>query len=435
MGLNEGFRDMPSSPTTAALSRLANWLFWFALAVYVPMLPISHTIAVRNAAFLLLIVATLLLCLARQRLPALPLKTAWAIYAAVALISCSYAVSPIASLGEVRVEIVYCFLIFSIAVTWSQDRDILPAFARVAAVANLLLVVTALAMAGFDTPIEEILALPGWARAGLSANYLLAVAPLLALFSWRLWTAGKRPLAAGLALILLLDVLAMIVSYNRQALLALAAGIFCAGVLLIKDRFSWRRCAVLAAVMLVVAGLIVAQMARRAASVETVEANGSVGAVEKVDQLAQTVVTKDVRWALWKFSVEKIIEHPLAGGGFGRTVFDKLYPDFMPDDPMLWHAHNMVLNKGIQMGVPGMLAFLLLWLALLRAYSAQLRAAPRQRAIAIAGIATLVVVFAKNMTDDFFVRDMALWFWLINGILLGSLHYRGSAAARPEPPR
>ena len=408
---------------TFAPNRYAYWLFWLGLVAYVFTLPISHTIAVRNVAFVGLIVATLCLCAGLRQKPSLPLPGAWAGYTAIALISCFYAVVPIASLVEIRVEILYCMAIFSIAVTWSEHEDILHAFAFIAAASNLILVVIALGMAGFDKSLPDLLALPGWARAGLNANYLLTMAALLFYLAWVKWRTENRPLAVGIVLLLMLDVLAMIVSYNRQALLALAAGVFCAGALSLKSRFTWRRGAVFLGILLFLGGLLVAQMVHRA------------GTIKSVDQLALSAVAEDVRWPLWKFSIEKIIEHPLAGGGFGRAVFDKLYPEFMPDDPMLWHAHNMVLNKGIQMGIPGILAFLLLWYALLNTFVRHLQGSENARALAIAGISTVVAVFAKNMTDDFFVRDMALWFWLVTGMMLGSLRRFPAAVEHPVVPR
>lgn len=412
---------MPVPKTTDLLMKHAQTLFWPCLAVYVFTLPISHTIVIRNIAFAALILVTACLCAGLHRKPALPLPKAWAIYAGIALVSCFYAVSPMASLAEIRVEIFYCMAAFSIAVTWSRNSDILHPFAFIAAAANLLLVVAALGTAGFDKSLSELLALPGWARAGLNANYLLTMAPLLCYLGWTQWRGGNRPLAAGIALILMLDVLAMIIGYNRQALMALATGVFCAGVLLLRNQFTWRRCAALIGILLFLAALLAAQMIRRAESIES------------VDQIAQTAVSQDVRWPLWKFSIEKIIERPLSGGGFGRAVFDKLYPEFMPENVMLWHAHNMVLNKGIQMGIPGMLAFLLLWYSLLRAFTGYLRVSSTDRVIAIVGVSTLATIFVKNMTDDFFVRDMALWFWLVTGMLLGSLQRQGASASQPSP--
>ena len=411
--------NLPALRPPSLLLKYAPYLFWVSLAVYAFTLPISNTIAVRNLAFVLLIFSTLCLCIGARQWPMLPLKRAWAIYGAIALISCLYAVDPLSSLGEIKVEIFYCVLIFSIAFTWAKLNDILPKFAFVAATCNLILVVTALSVSGMDKSWGQILALPGWARAGFNTNYILCVFPLLCYLAWTQWNKGNRRLSAGITTLLALDILAMILSYNRQTMVALAAGIFCAAALLLRNQFTWKRAAAFLGTLCLVAALLATQMLRRAETRES------------VDQVAHTAVAQDVRWPLWKFSVEKIIEHPLTGGGFGRAVFDKLYPEFMPENTMLWHAHNMLLNKGIQMGIPGILAFLFLWYALLRAFTRYLADAPDKRLIAIAGISTLTIIFMKNMTDDFFLRDMALWFWLVNGILLGSLQNRASHAARP----
>jgi hypothetical protein len=48
--------------------------------------------------------------------------------------------------------------------------------------------------------------------------------------------------------------------------------------------------------------------------------------------------------------------------------------------------------------------------------------------LAVAGLSVVVAVFVKNMTDDFFVRDTALMFWLVMGLLIGVLR------SSPPPP-
>lgn len=384
-------------------------LFWPALAVYSFTLPIAHSIAVRNGAFLLLILATLGMCVDARRRPLLPLWGAWALYAGVALLSAIGAVAPRESLGEVRVEVLYPLIVFSIAATWGCRRSVWRAFAAIVAAANLVLVIAAFVTIGLGSSMATVMALPPLAKAGVNSNYLLTLIPLLLLWSWDFWRCGRRLPAFSVLALVLLNVLALILSYNRQGVVALAGGAFCGGALLLAGQFTRRRLVVFVAIMAVLGALVVAQMARRT------------GTFDNVEQLATTAVSQDVRWQLWRFSVARIAEHPLYGGGFGRITFEKLYPEYMRLDRNIWHAHNMILNKGIQMGVPGMVAFLLLWLGLLRSFVPYLDGTPERRAIAIAGLSTLAAVFLKNMTDDFFVRDMLLWFWLIVGILLGSL--------------
>jgi O-antigen ligase len=399
-------------PTPASVA-WPHWLFWPALALYVAVLPVKHTIALRYLAFTLLLTATAGLLATLRRWPRFPLAMPWLAYGVVAALSLLYAASPATSLEEIRTEIVYGALVFCIAATWGRAVDMVRGLAMVVAGVNFVLVLIAFQYVDLDTPMDSVMKLPPLAFAGVNSNFIVSILPLLAFLSWDSWRSGARTLSLAIALVLIpMDTAALMVSYTRQTSLALAAGLLCWGVLVLRNRFTWRRLMGVAAVLLMVAGLFVAQMVRR---------GGDQG---DVIELVRSSVAQDIRWQLWRFSVEKIAERPLTGSGFGRETFDKLYADFLPDEPLLWHAHNMIINKGIQMGIPGMAVFLALWLALARELARHLAAAPRRRALAVAGLTTVVVVFAKNMTDDFFVRNIALLFWLLAGSMIGSLEYQ-----------
>jgi len=122
----------------------------------------------------------------------------------------------------------------------------------------------------------------------------------------------------------------------------------------------------------------------------------------------------------------------LAGAGFGRGVMNKAYPELIPsENTMLWHAHNLVLNYGLSMGVPGMLALLLVFAALLREYARFWQSDDQGlKMIGACGMVLVLGVFSRNMVNDMFVRDAALLFWALNGMLLGL--GRRQAAARPR---
>jgi O-antigen ligase len=83
----------------------------------------------------------------------------------------------------------------------------------------------------------------------------------------------------------------------------------------------------------------------------------------------------------------------------------------------------MVLNKAVQMGVPGVIAFLLLFWAMPWKARKGLDQGRAEQLIALTGIALACGVFSKNMTDDFFTRDGALLYWLLAGATLGSLRH------------
>jgi O-antigen ligase len=72
------------------------------------------------------------------------------------------------------------------------------------------------------------------------------------------------------------------------------------------------------------------------------------------------------------------------------------------------------------MGLPGILALLILFASLLRAFWKLTVSGPSlQRAIGIAGFVMVAGVVARNLTNDFFMRDMSLLFWSLTGLMLG----------------
>ena len=151
-----------------------------------------------------------------------------------------------------------------------------------------------------------------------------------------------------------------------------------------------------------------------------------VGATVKRDTVG---VTQDPRLTTWPAVAARIVEHPLAGKGFGREIMKKAYPDLLSREyPAVWHAHNLFLNYGMSMGIPGMIAIVLLFSALLRKFWQLSRAEDRVVAMAgICGVLLVVGVVARNLTNDFFQRDLALLFWSVAGMLLGYAQHAKSA--------
>jgi O-antigen ligase len=133
-------------------------------------------------------------------------------------------------------------------------------------------------------------------------------------------------------------------------------------------------------------------------------------------------VAVDARLSVWPRAVALIVQHPLAGEGLGRQAMRKTHPELVPDeDPLFWHSHNVFLNAGISMGVPGVLALVLLFGALTVAYWKLLVARERTaQLIGIAGILMIAGVVGRNLTNDLFVRDGSLLFWALSGALLGA---------------
>lgn len=424
----------PSTGTRAGAGVPGGWwadrqhLLLAALGIYVLVLPIAHTIALRGLVFLVLLVLTLVLLAEHRRRPQFPLWQAWLAYAAVGLTAVVFALDPATSADEFRVEFLYCFAIFMVGSIWGEEFASFEPFAWLLAAANLMLVSFALVFAGIDMPFGAVLHVPAIAYAGLNTNWILTVIFLHAWLILHLWQERQRVLPFVLVGLIGLDLWAMMVGYNRQTWLALGVGISCWGLTCLSRKFSWRRVLALVLVLAAVALLFSLQLQRRTGNDRAIAIPGATATVDQ----AKSAVKADPRWEIWRFSLEKIAEHPLVGAGLGRYVFRKAYPEFQPDVVSHWHAHNMILNKGVQMGVPGMLTFLFLWLALARELMRHARKSAAHGSLAVAGLSIAAAVFAKNMTDDFLVRDVALMFWLVMGLLIGVLRATQSAATKAD---
>jgi O-antigen ligase len=129
---------------------------------------------------------------------------------------------------------------------------------------------------------------------------------------------------------------------------------------------------------------------------------------------------QDARRNVWKHAIETISQQPFSGAGFGRGATRQDFRDKFGDG-LLWHGHNTVLNYGLAMGVWGIALILLLFgIVLHRLRVVWGREDPVLTPYALGGIAMVVGVFAKNMTDDFFIRQNALLFWALAAMILGA---------------
>ena len=378
---------------TRTLTLLPSMLLLFVL-------PFPGTVALRLAC---LAVAFLVAIALWRKLapPSIPCKPALLAWIAVALLSLAWAVDPAYSLGEIKNEILYTMMAFVAFFAVTRDEaDLL----------RLLLALAAGALLLCALALESRLRLGLWNPEGLHggstafAGYAIAVAPMLLLLGSRLGAAWSR--AAVFALFLLIAATAFL-ALERIVWWALALQAVIALILLWRRDILKLRAGMLVAcvtgVVLLAAGIfLAAQQVRFGTS--------SVG-----------VVAEDIRLGQFGPVLNRIAESPAAGAGFGRGVLSKAHRDLIPKDKtQLWHAHNLFLNYGLEMGVPGMLALAWVFVSLLREYwrlyAGQDRAASL---LGVAGLTLIAGMLLRNQVNDMFVRDEAILFWALNGMLLG----------------
>ena len=370
----------------------------FMLLLFV--LPFPGTVALR---LVCLAVAFLVAIALWRRLapPAIPCKPALLAWIAVAFLSLVWAVDPAYSLGEIKNEILYTMMAFVAFFAVTRDE---------ADLRRLLLALAASALLLCSLALESRLRLGLWNPEGIHggiaafAGYAIAVAPMLLLLGSRLAAAWSR--AAVFALFLLIAATAFF-TLERIVWWALALQAVIALILLWRrDILKLRAVTLLACVtgvVLLAAGIfLAAQQVRFGTS--------SIGAV-----------AEDIRLGQLAPVLNRIAESPAAGAGFGRGVLSKAHRDLIPKiNTQLWHAHNIFLNYGLEMGVPGMLALAWVFVSLLREYwrlyAGQDRAASL---LGVAGLTLIAGMLLRNQVNDMFVRDEAILFWALNGMLLG----------------
>lgn len=375
----------------------------FALmAVYVWVLPIGHTIAVRHTVFFLLVLLTAWLGWRGSLKLRLPLPWPWLIYAGIALLSLIYAIDPVYSLGEIKSEIGYGLLALLLASTWVRDVAALSKLLRVLIAGAFIMIASAL-MNGFILKpfwAQETLEVASlYSGVGTFSTYLIMVLPFI--IAYRMLLPPEAMLRRWVLLALVSGgVLALYLTGNRAGLLALALeGVIALG-------FGYFR-----------SGARVGRKTLVTVMISTIILGAGIAS-----HFSQRPLGTDPRGEIWQIARQDIQAQPLAGGGFGIAAFKLRNPEYVQTHSLHGHAHNMVLNKGVQMGVPGMLAFFALWLALLyRLWPERWPLARREEWVyAVAATAMAGGMVLKNMSDDFFTNDTALLFWLLCGAVMGA---------------
>ena len=391
----------------------------------------SHTVALR---LLLLVLGGVLAGIAvwQERGSLKPLPPVWiafALWAAWALASFAWSIEPERSAKEWRNEVVYTglalWICFVAAQAENAARVVLPTIAiGITAAIGVALYTFRL---GWEQYLVGLHSGPGD-----HSSALLTLLPCLAMAAWYTSRAGgPRWVMALFGLLGVLFAASAYATLNRTVWLGVAVQLaVLAGLMLLRSEYTavtarraFTICASVAAILLVCFAAVQA----------TREATG----------IGQTVAKADHRLQLWPEIIEQIGEKPFTGYGFGRGLLrDPLREDFGAIDLHLWHAHNIVLEALLQLGIPGLIFLAVLLGMLVREgwrYSRSMD--ERTFACGIALVAVVAGMLMRNMTDTLFVRQNALLFWGVAGMLLGLPLSRGSArtrapsaAAAPAPP-
>ncbi|MDA8094317.1 MAG: O-antigen ligase family protein [Betaproteobacteria bacterium] len=393
------------APAIGDVARHASFVLF---AVYAWLLPIEHTIAARNLVFFPLVLLTLWAGTRREGIRLrVPFAWAWMVYGAVALISLTYAINPAYSAGQIKDQILYAMLALLVSAAWVNSvADFSKAVLVITAGATFL-IGSALYPAFVSAPFWGPHALDHYDAfndgIGTFSTYLITTLPFIWAYRRQL-PSGARTRRMAFMGVLAGGLVALFLTTNRIGIIALAVEGGVAATLSCAVRPT--RC-----------------IGKKTVAASVLIALVLVALFFRIQEIRHLPLGADPRIrVIWPLAIRNIESAPWSGGGFGIEAFTLRNPAFVAANTQFFHAHNMVLNKGVQMGIPGMVAFLLLWFGAVRAIwpsKVLLRENRKAWGYLVAGITMSAGVFLKNMTDDFFTNDGLYLYLLIVGALVG----------------
>lgn len=364
-------------------------------------LPFAHSVAIRSIALGAAWLATLA-AWRRLDVPRVPLLWLFALWGGLGLLSLTWAVDLQYSAAELKTEVLYSFLVFLLFFALS-DEVWIERFRRTLMIATVLSLASAVYWLMFVGAGKT----GGFYNGpGMYSTYLIGVYPFALV--WLLDSNAGSRARWGHAAVLLVILCGGAITENRMLwiVLALQTAIVLA---FHARRVPVVKAAVTAAVATTLfAGLLYGISSKRF-NVDPVSPD-AVGAT----------MAGDIRLQMWARAADRIVQEPFNGAGFGRG---SLREDFRTEfgSGLYWHAHNVVLNYGLSMGVAGVVLILLLFgVVAWRLWSAWRTHDAVLAPYALAGIAMVVGMFLKNVTDDLFVRQSALLYWSLAGMIFGA---------------
>jgi putative inorganic carbon (HCO3(-)) transporter len=174
------------------------------------------------------------------------------------------------------------------------------------------------------------------------AGYLLIFLSMIlgwVIVGWQVYRpAGRAALIAAAVLIFTM----LVLTQSRGALLALSVIVL--AVIVMRFRRGW----ILAPLTIIAAGLVV-----RAYGVDEFITTFSSGV---------SLEGWEDRVRIWSRAIQMLQDFPVTGVGLGLfgSAADTLYPDYFSESGQLSHAHNLFLQVAVDLGIPGLIA----WLAL-----------------------------------------------------------------------
>lgn len=211
----------------------------------------------------------------------------------------------------------------------------------------------------------------------------------------------------GLTILLILaNTLALYLNHQRGAWLAVTIGCFLTLLILKK----WKAMSILLFFIAILFFFLPSSVLQHGEMI--ISSSGKV----EIQQIGGSTTP---RIEAWKFGLQRVQENLFLGYGLGRDNFAKKYPQLKEKfGPTHFHAHNIFLDISLQMGLGGLIVFILLIGKMLHLFwdSFRRNSNESRQYILLSVIIATVVFFIRNMFDTLFVSDSGSFIWILWGI-------------------
>lgn len=386
---------------------MAVYLKLFPAALFLFILPFNHSIALRLTSLAVAaVIAAMSWREAKLPMPPKPLLVALGSWITLSCASLTWSVNADMTHQELINEIGYTTIAFCVFLTMGKTQQHFDFFINALVAGSMAILTVALV----GTPLVP----SQWnsdTYAGGVGGFSTYIAMILPIVLYRLISARKLAIKIGCFLLIVGLLYGALLTLNRAFWLVLSAEttVFCL-LALYRSNLSRRKKAWstggIAALALIVAAPIVA-------------VNGYKYGTNDLAS-ALTTFTGDIRIDSWEKILVLTESHPWLGSGFGRYALKHAYSN-SGLDPVFLHAHNLLLDYVVQLGLVGLVAFTTLLLLLARYFWQLYRttASPQLALLAAVTLTFMLGTISKNMTDDFFHRDVSLLFWSVLGLVMG----------------
>ena len=269
-----------------------------------------------------------------------------------------------------------------------------------------------------------LLRLPGSPTLGVSPNQLagtiLLFIPLTIVIVFRLWPKKRMNILLICALISgILATFLLLLTQSRSGWIGAVAcigsmiGLYIISLPIFKSRhFTSSRLLLF---------LIIIVLATGVWAVLSPDISGTMNT--KIDELPRsTSYNIAFRQEIWQVGVQAAGENPLTGVGLGsfRRIFANDYVTSISPDIDIAHAHNIFLQVALDIGIPGLVAYLTILLVAFYVGWETIREDERMKPLAISLLSGLVGFHIYSLTDTIsFGSKSHFVFWLVIALLAG----------------